>query len=304
MKNISNFLSNGKLLVSDGAWGTYLFKKGLTAGSCPEEWNLTNRNFVIEIADSYAKAGADIISTNSFGANIFKLTQYGLADKLYEICKTSVELSKKVAYNKIIMASLGPTGKFLILGDVTLKDLYNSFMQQAIAFEEGGADAVCIETFYDLDEAEQAVNAVKENTQLEVICTFTFIKASENNYKTLMGISPEQMTESLLKKGVDIVGANCGSGFSDMVEIVKKIRSVSKDVPIMVQANAGIPILINGNFVYSETPEKIKEIIPRIIDAGANIVGGCCGTTPDHIRVISEIINRHNQMKFSKKKYL
>jgi len=297
MHKISDIVKTGKLLTSDGAWGTYLFKKGLASGNCPEEWNLTHYDDVFDIAKSYALAGSDIISTNSFGANIFKLSQYNLQDKLSEICQKAAEISRKAAgAEKLVMASLGPTGKFLIMGDVTSEDLYNSFKRQAIAFEMGGADAVCIETFYALDEAELAISAVKENTSLEVICTFTFDK-SESGYKTLMGVSPQQMAESLIAYGVDTIGANCGSGFEDMVEIVKMIREVSSKFPIMIQANAGLPIFENDELVYSETPEKIKEIIPKLIDAGANIIGGCCGTTPEHIKVISEIISNYNRRK-------
>jgi 5-methyltetrahydrofolate--homocysteine methyltransferase len=297
MNKITTIVETGKLLVSDGAWGTYLFKKGLTTGDCPEEWNLTHNADVLDIAKSYIIAGSDIISTNSFGANLFKLSQYNLEGKLSEICQISAEISRKAAGSeKIVMASLGPTGKFLIMGDVSSQELYNSFKQQAIAFQKGGADAVCIETFYDLDEAEQAINAVKENTSLEVICTFTFDK-SEYGFKTLMGISPQQMTEKLIICGVDIIGANCGSGFEDMVDIIKKIREVSAKIPILIQANAGLPIIENDQLIYSETPDKIKEIIPRLIAAGANIIGGCCGTTPEHIRVISQIVGEYNLKK-------
>ena len=297
MYKISELVNTGKLLTSDGAWGTYLFKKGLASGSCPEEWNLSHSNEVYDIAKSYIEAGSDIISTKRFGSNLFKLSQYGLQEKLSSICKTSKEFTRKAAGDeKYVMASLGPTGKFLIMGDVTSEELYNSFKQQAIAFEKGGADAVCIETFYALDEAEQAITAVKENTSLEVICTFTFDK-SEYGFKTLMGITPQQMTESLIICGADIIGANCGSGFEDMIEIIKKIREVSERIPIIIQANAGLPIIEKDQLIYSESPDKIKEIVPQLIDAGANIVGGCCGTTPEHIKVISEIVKSYNQKK-------
>lgn len=295
MNKISDIVKKGKLLSSDGAWGTYLFKKGLASGSCPEEWNLTHYDDVFDIAKSYILAGSDIISTNSFGSNYFKLSQYNLQEKLSEICQKAAQISHKAAGNdKIVMASIGPTGKFLVMGDVTSEDLYNSFKQQAIAFEKGRADAVCIETFYDLDEAQAAINAVKENTSLEIICTFTFDK-SESGYRTLMGVSPQQMAETLIAFGADIIGANCSTGYEDMIEITRMIREVSANIPIIIQANAGLPIIENGELIYSETPEKIKEIIPKLIDAGANIIGGCCGTTPEHIKVISQIVQERNQ---------
>ena len=295
VNKLTKMLDTGRILVADGAWGTYLFKKGLLSGECPEEWNFKHYDEVLEIAKSYILAGSDIISTNSFGANIFKLSQYGLSEKLNEICRTSAKISREAAgKEKLVMASIGPTGKFLIMEDVTANDLYESFKNQALAFEEGGADAVCIETFYALDEAEQAIKAVKENTSLDIICTFTFDK-TEHGFKTLMGITPQQMTESLILCGADIIGANCGSGFEDMIDIVRKIREVSSRIPIIIQANAGLPTIENGNLIYSESPEKIKNIIPGIIDAGANIIGGCCGTTPEHIKVISEIVSNYNQ---------
>ncbi len=298
MQKIFEIIKSGKVLVSDGAWGTFLFKKGLKTGDCPELWNLTNREDVLSIAQSYIDAGSDIIETNSFGASSFKLRQYNLENKIDEINQIAAEISRQAAGNeKFVMGSVGPTGKFLMMGDVTQEELYESFKKQAVAFEKGGANAVCIETFYALDEAEQAIKAVKENTELEVFCTFTFDKTNDGSYKSLMGVSPQQMTESLILCGADIIGANCSVGYEAMITITKNIREVSKEIPILVQANAGMPKIGNGNLVYSETPEFIKDFIPRIIDAGANIIGGCCGTTPEHIRVIKTIVSEHNQQK-------
>lgn len=298
MNKISSIVRSGKLLVSDGAWGTYLFKKGLKPGECPELWNLTNDKDVFEIAKSYIEAGSDIIETNSFGASRFKLKHYNLDAKAHEINQSAAEISRRAAGNdKIVMASIGPTGKFLMMGDVSEEELYESFKEQAIAFSDGGADAVCIETFYDLDEAQLAIKAVKENTDLEVVCTFTYDKTSEGLFKTLMGISPQKMVESLIIYGADIIGANCGVGFGAMIPIIKNIREVSEQVPILIQANAGLPETKDGVLVYSETPELIKKYVPLIIETGANIIGGCCGTTPEHIKVISEIVAGYNLTK-------
>lgn len=293
MNKILELLQNKKVLVSDGAWGTQLFSKGLKSGECPDIWNSEHPEQVAEIAKSYLNAGAELISTNTFGANKFKLDQYGLKDKLEEICYNGAKISKEsITNDQIVMGSIGPTGKFLAMGDVTVDDFYDTFKSQAIALESGGADAVCIETFYDLDEAEQAIKAVKENTKLEIITTFTFDK-TDYGYRTLMGISPKQMTEKLIICGADIIGANCGKGFADMIEIIREIRDVSKMIPVIVQPNAGLPEIINNELVYKETPEYIRSIIAELIDAGANIIGGCCGTTPEHIKVISQVVKNY-----------
>lgn len=296
MNKISAQLSSGKILVSDGAWGTYLMKKGLNTGDCPELWNITHPDEVLDIAMSYIKAGSDIIETNSFGGSSFKLKQYNLAEKSFELNKTAAEISRKAAgVDRIVMGSVGPTGKFLMMGDVTEEELYNSFKEQVIGLEKGGVDAVCIETFYDLAEAEQAIKGARENTNLEIVTTFTFDRTADYEFKTLMGLSPQKVAESLILLGADIIGANCGVGFEAMISIVKNIREVSKKIPIIVQSNAGLPIIEDGNLKYTETPETIREIIPRLIEAGANIIGGCCGTTPKHIEVISEIAHNYNK---------
>lgn len=298
MNKISSKLSLGKILVSDGAWGTYLMKKGLKTGDCPELWNITHPNEVFDIAMSYINAGSDIIETNSFGGSSFKLKQYNLEGKSFELNKRAAEISREAAgADRIVMGSIGPTGKFLMMGDVTEEDLYNSFKEQSIGLAQGGADAICIETFYDLTEAEQAIKGARGNTDLEIITTFTFDRTADYTFKTLMGLSPQKVAESLILLGADIIGANCGVGFEAMVTIVKNIREVSDRIPILVQSNAGLPIIDGDKIVYSETPETIKEIIPRLIDAGANIIGGCCGTTPQHIEVISEIVANYNKNK-------
>ncbi|MFH0733468.1 MAG: homocysteine S-methyltransferase family protein [bacterium] len=289
---ISELVKTGKILVSDGAWGTMLQAKGLEIGSCPELWNLTNSDDVFDVAKSYINAGADLIETNSFGGSSIKLADYNLQNQAFEINKKAVEISKKAAgQNNYVIASMGPTGKFIFTGDVTEEELYNSFKEQALAFKVGGADAVCIETFYAVDEAVCAIKAVKENTDLEIICTFTFEVKANGEFRTMMGVNAEEMINAIVPLGVDIIGTNCGNGFADMVEIVNEFRKFNSSIPILVHANAGLPEILDGNLVYPETPEKIKEIIPKLIKAGANIIGGCCGTTPKHIAEIAKIVN-------------
>ena len=289
MKTITSVVKSGKIPVSDGAWGTFLQQKGLQPGECPEQWNLTHPDEVREIARSYINAGADMIETNSFGGTSFKLEYFGLDNQVSEINEAAARLSKEVAGdNRWVIGSVGPTGKMLVMSDVTEEDLYDAFKTQVIALEKGGADAICIETMSDIDEALIAIRAAKENTRLEVICTFTFDSIGENEYRTMMGISPAEAAIACVDAGADIIGTNCGNGLKNMINIVAQMREVAPDIPVLVHANAGLPEIRDGKTVYPETPEQMRELVPLIIKAGANIIGGCCGTTPEHIAVIKE----------------
>jgi 5-methyltetrahydrofolate--homocysteine methyltransferase len=286
-------LKQNKILLSDGAWGTLLQAKGMNPGECPELWNITHRNDVLGIAESYLQAGSDIIETNSFGGSIFKLSQYGLGERVSEINRAAADISRKAAgKDKYVAGSIGPTGKMLLIGDVTEQELYNAFSEQAIALEEGGADVIIIETMSAVDEASLAVRAARENTKCTVAVTMTFSKTPKGEYRTMMGVSPEEMVISLKETGAQIVGSNCGNGIEDMIGIVKAIRTVDNDIPVMIQANAGVPELIDGKTVFRESPELMASYVPELIKAGANIVGGCCGTTPEHIKAIGKVLGR------------
>ena len=284
---IIDALKSRKTLISDGAWGTFLHKKGLKPGECPELWCIDKPNDVFDIAKNYIDAGADMIKTNSFGGSSFKLVHYGLADRAAEINEAAAKISRQAAGDdKWVIASIGSTGKMLVTEEVTEKELYEAFKTQAIAFEKGGADAACIETMSDIEEAYQAVKAVKENTKLEVICTFTFEKTDKGEYKTMMGADPVSAMNAVIEAGADIAGANCGNGLERMIEIVSQMRAANKDIPILVHATAGLPKIINGEVVFPESPQDMALLTPKLADAGANIIGGCCGTTPDHIKAM------------------
>lgn len=291
MPSLIESIKKRKVLVSDGAWGTFLFAKGLKPGGCPEEWNLSHRSDVLDIARSYADAGADCIETNSFGATRLKLKHYGLDRQAPEINRIAAEISREAGGDdRVVLGSMGPTGLFLITGDVTEEDMEDAFREQAVALEKGGADAACIETMSSIDEALCAVKAVKENTGLEVVCTFTFEKAADGSYRTMAGVTPTAMAEALIAAGADVIGTNCGNGMAGMVGIVKEIRAFDGRIPILVHANAGLPEIRDGKTVFPETPADMARVAPELVKAGASVVGGCCGTTPAHISAISDAI--------------
>lgn len=282
-------LRNGEIIISDGALGTMLQAAGIQPGVCPETWNLEFPERIEAIARAYAEAGSEAVETNTFGANKFKLSHYGLQNKVTEINREAVKICRRaIGPDRIVLGSVGPTGILLMMGDVSEEELYEAFREQCVALAEAGADVICIETMTALDEATLAIRAAKENTNLEVICAMTFDKTIQGDFRTMMGVSPEEMTHALKAAGADIIGTNCGNGMENMIPIVEEIRRTDSGIPILVHANAGKPHYHDGKNIFDETPEITASYIPGLIRAGAAFIGGCCGTTPEHIRKIAE----------------
>ena len=291
MGKIIDQIKAGQVLVSDGAWGTFLQAKGLLPGECPELWNITHPEDVLDIAKGYIKAGSDMIETNSFGGSRFKLANYNLENDVHKLNKAAAQISRKAAGpEKYVLGSIGPTGKILMMGEVTTEELYSAFKEQAMALEDGGADAIMIETMTDLEEAIQAIKAAKDHTKCEVFCTMTFDKTVDQEFRSMMGVSPTDMVNQIIDAGAELIGANCGNGIKDMVSIVEEIRSVDQNIPVLIHANAGMPVYQNGSTVFPESPEEMASVAKQLISAGANIIGGCCGTTPLHISRIAEVV--------------
>lgn len=290
MKSLLDRIAEGEILISDGAMGTFLQAKGLQPGESPEYWCITHPEAVKSVAEAYIAAGADMIETDSFGGTSYKQKEFGLEDKVVEMNKAAAKIAKDAIGDRgYVIASVGPTGQIAYDegGNVTEEDLYNAFKEQVAALEEGGADALCVETMTSVVEAVQAIKAAKENTKLPVICTFTFEKGARG-YRTMMGVDPVTAAKIAVEAGADVVGANCGNGIANMIEITREIRSALPDTPILIQSNAGVPVFEGGKTVFKETPEDMASRVKELIAAGANIIGGCCGTNPDHIKAMKK----------------
>jgi 5-methyltetrahydrofolate--homocysteine methyltransferase len=290
MKSILERIAEGETLISDGAMGTYLHARGLAAGECPESWCVSHPDVLSEIAESYIAAGSDIIGTNSFGGSSLRLKAGGFADKAQEFNRKAAALAKRAMGNKgYVAASVGPISLFMKGegGNASEEEMYESFKEQVMALAEGGADAICIETMFSIREATQAIQAAKENTKLPVFCTFTF-DPGPRGFFTLTGLTPAGAAVEAFAAGADIVGTNCGNGIANMIEITKEMRAAAPGVPILVHANAGMPKVVDGEAVFGETPEYMASQVGALIQAGANIIGGCCGTLPAHITAMAK----------------
>ncbi|MFZ5832774.1 MAG: homocysteine S-methyltransferase family protein [Planctomycetota bacterium] len=274
----------GGTVVTDGAWGTQLQQRGLPQGACPDAWNLEQPAQVEAVARAYADAGSRVILTNTFGANRYVLGRHHLAERVREVNCAGVEASRRGAGDRArVFASMGPSGVMLLLGDVSAEDLQAAFSEQAQAMAEAGAHGIVVETMSDPAEARLAVVAAKA-TGLPVVACMTF-DSGPNKDRTMMGTTPEQAAEALLAAGTDIVGANCGQGIAGYVEIARRLHAASGR-KVWIKANAGLPEMKDGKTVYRQTPEEFAGFVPRLVEAGAGFVGGCCGTSPEFIRAV------------------
>jgi len=288
---LAELIQKRTIVLTDGAWGTEIAKRGFDPGSCPELFNVTEPGMIREIAASYADAGSDIILTNTFGGSTLKLARYGLEDRVEQLNEAGVRLSVEASAGRaLVTASIGPTGDFLApLGAVSESEMIAAFARQVKAFVRAGAGAVVVETMSDLGEAVCAVRAVKDNSDLEVVCSMTF-DSGVRGFATMMGVTPEKAAGGIEAAGADAVGSNCGTGIETMIRIAKHLRTAT-GLPLWIKPNAGIPELVEGETVFPDTPDEMAAHIPALVRAGVTFIGGCCGSKPDHIRRFRKTID-------------
>jgi 5-methyltetrahydrofolate--homocysteine methyltransferase len=291
MSAIYEALEKG-ILISDGAMGTMLQGKGLTDGGAPELWNVENPTAIEEVLEEYAAAGANLITTNTFGGTRGRLQMHGLEDRLFELNQAGAEIARKVADRHpgcFVMGDVGPSGELMEpMGTMTIDEAKDLFADQIKALVAGGVDAILIETMSDLQEVEAAVAAAKEVApNLPVIVTFSF----DTNMRTMMGVKPSVAVTTLASQGVRIIGANCGRGVDEMRIIAKELTDARPDgVFIITQSNAGLPKLVGGDFVYDGTPEEMAKYAQDMKALGVNVIGSCCGSSPAHTQTMAAAV--------------
>ncbi len=285
----------GDLVVFDGGYGTALFAAGLLNGACPELWNDTRADVVRDIHKGYFDAGSDFVETNTFGATRLKLNEYALGDRTRELNEKGARLARSVCPpGGWVAGSIGPTSRLPVeyepLGDTSDEQYVETFKEQAVALAEGGVDLFAVETMMFPQEATAAIRACKAVTDLPVMATMFFqYEEIHDRDRTMWGESPADVARSLLGAGADIVGMNCGRGPDRAIVIIREMRAIT-DAPLIAYPNAGLPITKGDQTTYELGPEAMAKDYPALLDAGCNIVGACCGSGPDHIRLIAEVV--------------
>src|SRR6266550_2468685 len=287
MKNFRDLLDGDSIHVFDGAMGTMLYAKGIYINRCYDELNLSNPDLVREIHSEYIRAGAEIVETNTFGATAHNLNQYGLEGSLREINIAAARLANEAAGDKAYVAgAIGPLGlRIEPYGPTSYDEAKDLFKAQAEALLEGGVDLFCIETFSDISELRQAIRAVKEISDLPIIAQITI----QTDGNTSFGTTPEIFTSRLDEWGADVIGLNCGVGPAIILNALEKMRGLTKK-KLAAQPNAGLPRDVQGRQFYMCSPEYMSKFAKRFIQSGAKFIGGCCGTTPSHIKLISDAV--------------
>lgn len=290
-------LNSGEILICDGSTGIILQSMGCGPGESVEKWGLENEAVLRKLHSGYIEAGADIIITNTLGGSRLKLEKFGLGSEVEVINKSlaivALDIASKFPKTVYVAGNVGPTGQLMEpYGLLTESDMIDVFSQQINALVEGGVDFIFIETMIDVNEAAAAVKAARRMCDLPVFASIS-CNPDKNGFRTVMGNSPKQAVEVLQDAGADVLGSNCGSVLAAMMpDLVKQMKEAGARL-VVIEPNAGIPQMLGGKTVFPQSPQEMAKSFPDIIDAGANIVGGCCGATSEHIRLIAQTVREH-----------
>ena len=290
--HLSELLQDRPHLLVDGAMGTELFARGLTAGDPPEEWNVDIPDRVVDVHLGYIKAGSDIILTNSFGGTAFRLKLHKLDDRVFELNKAAAEVARQAADSSdravLVAGSMGPSGELLEpLGAMTPETAADAFADQAEGLTAGGADLLWIETMSSLEEVEAAVAGARRTSDLPIAATLSFDTVG----RTMMGVTGTQVAERLTALGLAAIGANCGNNVAQTEAAIAQVKAGAGDTPVIVMANAGIPEFKGDELSYNGSPEVMAAHTKRMMDLGIEVIGGCCGTSTEHLELMRKTID-------------
>lgn len=295
MPTIQEMLENQDYVITDGAMGTVLFAAGLEQGDPPELWNLKYPERVADVHQAYLQAGSQIILTNTFGGSRLRLALHNAGSQVSAANKAAAEILRRVADQSkkeiLVAGDIGPTGEVLApYGELAFQDAKDAFQEQAAALIAGGVDLIWIETMSDLEEVRAAVEGTRQvSKDIPIVTTMTF----DTHGRTMMGVTPEQAFETLSGFGAAALGGNCGNGPEEIIEVVTKMRAIDQETILVAKANAGIPELVQGKAVYRASPETMADYAIQSYQAGARVIGACCGSTPDHIAAIAQALANH-----------
>ncbi len=297
MDKLQQFLSAEGVILLDGAMGTMLMMAGLESGAPPEEWNLLHPERIRQVHEAYIEAGSRIVLTNSFGGTRFRLKLHNLQDQVAELNRAAAEIARSAAdaapHTVLVGGSMGPTGELMEpMGEMTMEAAQAAFAEQAAALAAGGVDVLWIETMSDLNEVKAAVAGARSACDLPVVASMTF----DTHGRTMMGVSPEQAIQELGGLNLSALGANCGNGPAEIEGVIQKMRAIAPDVPLIAKSNAGIPHWEGEDLVYDGTPQVMAGYTHQVRGLGAQLIGGCCGSTPAHIRAMREALDKAKDM--------
>jgi 5-methyltetrahydrofolate--homocysteine methyltransferase len=289
VSRFANLLAERQVVVADGATGTNYQARGLEIGTAPEEWLFEAPERVVDVHRAFVDAGSELILTNTFGATPLRLQHTPLAGRVHDVNVRAVELAREAAGERALVAgSLGPTGHlFEPLGPLTRAECVDNYEAQAGALADGGADLLVLETFFALDEALAAVEGVRRASDLPLVVSFSF----DQGTRTMMGLSPTEAAEAVLPLGVAAIGANCGKSLAEADVVVTELLAAAGDVPVWAKPNAGVPKIVGDQILYEAGPADLAAHARAYADQGARVVGGCCGSTPEHVAAIARAIS-------------